>query len=559
MVESVSPAMGVRRAAARRVLQLERYRQKQLGRTYEAAKNDRLRGYDWAVERVSTDQALDEDLESIRWRARDLYRNDAVVSGVIEDRVQKIVGDVGIQPIPQIDVAEMTARANNLSSPHERREAMASIPTEDEVSELNATLSTLWDEWQPHSDAAGLLSFVDQEQQIQRNWDNDGEILVLITFDETDDDKPVPLALRVINAARLETPLNEVSNPLIRLGVEYDENDKRIAYHIRESNGSLDGYSTTYLRIPIRDGNNRIQIVHLFEQQWPDQSRGVPYISPVATKIKDLKDWDENELVAKAMESALAIFIKKAGSSEGLFPANDEVDETTPTGDRIKNIRTGSINYLEVDESIETVNPQRPGSNYAPFVEWQTLRIAGALCWPYEWLVKDYRRTSFSAGRLAGIDGGIVIRHRQRKYNDHLLRLIWPRFVEQAFLSGQVQIDPIGWNLLRKSFTRYRYAGPVRPPVDILKETQAMVLMIQNRLATYAEYYASKGQQSYADAFRQIAKEQDLIEDLAIAMLPAASPEGVPKIEDEPAGESDGESASVPATTPAPEPAEAPQ
>ena len=116
----------------------------------------------------------------------------------------------------------------------------------------------------------------------------------------------VPLALEIIEADRLDVDLNETGNSgnEIRMGVERDSWGRPVAYHFKTEHpgdypfgaGAV-GQKT--VRIPAKD------VIHLFKQDRPGQTRGVPWVATAIMKMHHLQGYTEAEaLLARAIKNA---------------------------------------------------------------------------------------------------------------------------------------------------------------------------------------------------------------------------------------------------------------
>jgi capsid protein len=58
---------------------------------------------------------------------------------------------------------------------------------------------------------------------------------------------------------------------------------------------------------------------------------------------------------------------------------------------------------LLAGEEIQMASPTRPGNTFEPFQQWNYRRVAAALNYPYEHLVKNWAGLSFAGGRLGSV------------------------------------------------------------------------------------------------------------------------------------------------------------
>lgn len=432
----------------------------------EGAANDRLRGHEWNTQRLSTDAGLEENLETTRERSWDLYRNDAMVHGLIENRVTAIVGR-GFRPQSQIDHEEIGI-------------------SESAAGELDAAIEKVFNRWVPFSDPTGAIDLVEQLQQVQRSWDVHGEAFIEFTNSSGSVDKEIPLSVRVIPPAMVETPPAKAGDPLVRMGIEYDRRGRRVAYWVRHTEpGDNKEFAERWRRVPAKFSNGNARMVHLFVQQFPRQSRGWPLVSAVLNETKDIKDLNEAAITREQIISCFALFI--TGESDGLTRAENAAVATDNNGRLIEEVSPGQIIRGKPGDDIQFANPTTPQSNFEPFIKMHQLLVATGVQWPASWLTGDYRNFNYSAGRLEAIGGMETIRVRQRLIMSGLLRHLWGQVWEQARFLGLVEVPEALFNDHRAAFLNHRWIAPGRPYIDPDKEIKAAERAIALNLTTKSE------------------------------------------------------------------------
>src|SRR5690606_32295997 len=102
---------------------------------------------------------------------------------------------------------------------------------------------------------------------------------------------------------------------------------------------------------------------------------------------------------AKQIEACFGLIFKggKSSASPADIAAGNSA-ETDSAGSRIEEIYPGMVHYAGADEEVTTVDPQRPGASFAPFIEASLRTVAAALNFPYELLAKNFFRTTYSSG-----------------------------------------------------------------------------------------------------------------------------------------------------------------
>ena len=464
----VAPQRAFKRIAARVAI-------KRLSHVFDGAKVDRIHGNNWLTSRLSPDSMADADLETLRLRCEDLYRNDMVAHSAVESRVTNEVGS-GIKPQARV-----------------RAEGSVS---EDQASEINRRLEETARRWSSEGvDRTGRESLASTQRLATRNLGIAGESLIQFGS-RIKRNGPIPLALEVIDTARLCTPPGKVSDPLVRLGVEHNARGEVIAYWIQRSHPGDVHQDINFERVPRFWRNGQLRMAHVFEQVVPGQTRGWPWMIAVMQTIKDLGDFVESELIAKQVEACFSVFITT--SLDGPSPldaAQGAASHTNTHAQRLQDSEPGGIHYGRIGEEPKFFDPTRPGSTFAPFVENRLRTIAGALNLPYEVLAKNFFRTTFSSGRLAMLDGRAASQLRSSLLQEKFLAPLWKRIVFESFMLGILDgvatradyvADPA-------SFERHKWLAPGWTHIDPEKEVKATVLGVEGDLMTIADSYSERG------------------------------------------------------------------
>jgi lambda family phage portal protein len=457
---AVSPSWGAERIAARSGF---REMERRNLSTFEGAKQDYIRGSNWLGSRLSPDSALEEDLDSLRNRSRELYRNDCY-GGAVDNVVNHVVG-TGFTPQCRISEKLVGLEASQV---------------------FREELEGVYAQWSPRCDISGRVSLWQQSRLVERHLLFDGEGLAVIS-DEPHPDKPIPLTIEVIDPERLETPPTEVGNKLIRLGIEKDAHGRIVAYHIRKTHpGDTVDTNQLYDRVPA------VRVLHVFEKWFAGQSRGLPWLCRVLNRIKDCKDLDEAEIIAAQVQACFAVFIKKPGSpGVNAAAAASATDGTL----RYQDIRPGAQHYLAAGEEIQMASPTRPGNTFSPFQEWNMRRVAAGMNYPYEQLVKNWGGISFAGGRLVLAGFRLDAKSRQKLLDEQFLCPVWCRMTDEAVLTGQTSIEPRLWAQRPWVYQAHAWTPPAWPyAITPGEEIKANIDAVNNNQKTLEAVVAETGE-----------------------------------------------------------------
>ena len=468
---------------------------------YEGADEDRFVGHDWMVQNISPDAALRQNIDVLRKRANDLARNDQTVHHVIENRVVQIIGPA-IVPEPMVDRAAL-----GLS------EAQAAI--------VNNELRKVWDEFAEACDPTGEISMWRQQKMTQRNVDNDGGVLWLLRYAQSADAPPV--TLQVISIERLSTPPSKAGNRLVRGGVEFDEDGKRIAYWIRTAMPDDDkSWEERWQRVPAYMPNGLPQVLHIFDQLEPEMTLGEPLAASSMWRQKEVHDFVDAEIDAKFNESCFTGFVTTPGGGMTMASANAKLVDNR--GRRIEDMSPGKFVYLDPGQEITFGDPKRPGATFAPFMRHAALGVSQGMNWPYEWTTNDYSGSNYSVSRMSAIDGGRVIDDRQKLIIDMGLSRLYRAVVHMAVFSGRLRrigLTPTRYLDDPRAWTKADWIGSPRPYIDPPHEIPAATHAIDNHMTTLTAEVRRRTGRSLVDVLMQRRQELDLLKALDIGALAA--------------------------------------
>jgi lambda family phage portal protein len=448
--------------------------------TYEAADHDRLRGEKWLPSRLSSNDAIGSELETLIERAQDLYRNDCYAASAINGRVDNVIGG-GIRP-------------------QSRVVAKRGIITPAQAEEFNRQAESLFHKW------ARLERWEDKQRQLERCNGIYGESWLHMA-DNDDPQKPVTLSVQVIHPQRIPLHSIDPRNGLQsrRLGMRLNSAGEPIAAFItRTLPNDSHAYDLSETEVSLDD------LLHCYEETTPGQLRGVPWLTPAMGKLKDLKDFVHANLIAEQVAACYSAFV--SGVTDPMALA-----EQARVRSNLEDMAPGAIQYLAEGEAVTFSDPARPGTTLAPYVEWALHGVAASLRYPYELLAKQFTN-NFSGGRLALIDGRITFKIWQSCLIERVFRKVWSRFIDQCVFQGALQVDLLKYEQNRDHFLQHQWIPPGWPWVDPEKEVRADVQAIEAGLQTQTESLAARGR-DFDETLNQIEREMRQKADMEARMV----------------------------------------
>ncbi|MCL2076347.1 MAG: phage portal protein [Betaproteobacteria bacterium] len=403
------------------------------------------------------------DLGSLINRSRAAVRNDPYGASVINGLVSNTIG-TGITPKPM---------------------------HEDE--NIRKALLLLWDDWADEADVDGRTDFYGLQALIARAVYTDGECFVRVCPVDAKQGAAVPLQLQVLEAEFV--PRNEnrtlADGHYIRAGIEFDAKHRRIAYWVYRSHPGDITPGLTH-NVPVRVKAE--EILHIYEPLRPGQTRGVPTLAPVLTRMKTLDDFDDAVLFRQQVANLFAGFIRKPAPEEPGFdplagePVKPDADGHTP----MVGLEPGSMQELLPGEEVEFSDPPDAGNSYSDFMRQQLLAIAAGAGIPFEVLTGDMREVNDRVIRVVLNEFRRKIEQRQWNVFIHqLCRPVRAAWLDMAVLSGAIALPDYVAN--RRVYLRTRWVPQGFAYIHPVQDVQAQRMAIQAGITSRSESVLKQG------------------------------------------------------------------
>jgi lambda family phage portal protein len=508
LVAAISPATAARRLMARGALK----RLEKLS-AFDGANSSR-RWHNRPVSSGSADADLDGDtLGTLRDRSRDRWRNDGLAAACVQALVDNIVG-VGFRPALRLD--------------HQRLGI-----TSDQARELERQAHAVWSEWCTSADATNRLHMDELQALVLTSALVSGDVFVQpIMVSDARLAARYELKLQIVEGDRVETPYGMPNTEQIRNGIVLGARGQPVAYYVHTGHPGDDGTilatqreANRYRRIAAHNAAGRPNLLHVYYQERPGQSRGRPFLSPVLDLFKDLDDYREAELVAAQVGACFAAFIKRTNPFDASLQAAAFDSPQQPGRQREQDLSPGSIYYLDPSEDVSFGNPTHPGGQFDAFVRSVKQSVTSGIGLPYEVAVRDFSRTTYSSARAAFVEARRMFARRQRWLTRSWLQPVWRMLLEEAYLRGlwdapRFYDDPHAW-------TNTQWITPGWGWVDPLKEAQAEKVKLEMGVTTRSKIVASTDGDNWHDVAQQAVAEEVFERDIreqaglgAVAMQP---------------------------------------
>ena len=448
---------------------------------------------DWVLVRQHPDDELRWNIERIRVRARDLERNNPTMRHFLRLLGVNVIGPDGFRLCAQV--------RNNDGNLAEQ---------------LNDKIEDGWEKWsrQPTRDGRGsLLSF---SRLCLKNVARDGEAFVRMHKGFAGN--PYGFALEAVDPDQVDTYFNApgTGGNEIRMSVEVDQDARPVRYWMWDKPERVFSYAGARKRISVPAS----EIIHIYDPDRVNQTRGVSWFASVMLPAKFLDAYEEAELVAaRVAASKMMIFQRRANEGPGGMP------ETNAAGTLDAEANPGTSLVLPQGYELATFDPKHPSGQFQQFVQAQLRRIATGLGVSYNGLASDLTSVNFSSMRSGLLVDRDMWKQWQRWWIDSFLRPVYEQWLNMALLTGELVLDSRD----AEKFKAVKFIGRGWPWVDPLKDIQGALLAIQTGLGSRQQYLAEGGL-DYEETAEELADELKIAAELGINIEPPVDkpPKGGP-------------------------------
>jgi lambda family phage portal protein len=462
-------------------------------RSYAAARQSRLTA-DWLTATTTMDADLRNDLASLRARARDLAQNDAYARRYLSLVRMNVPGPNGF--MLQVRSFDMVRQKN---------EATGQIAPKKVFDEFaNNSIEEAFYDWslRQHCTVTGTMSFRDVQHLIFETVPRDGEILIRKVRGKQ---FKYSFALQVIEPDLLDEQLSQIlpGNRAIRLGVEYDEWRKPVAYHLKRFDVRTEALSDTYdttgqhIRVPATE------IFHLYRPERAFQSRGASWMAPGMFALRMLTGYEEAALVNARASAAKMGFLKNRANEVGVVTGEEKDEE----GNILQNAEPGEIRYIG-DLEMQQYDPKYPDAQHAPFVKAILRRFASATGCSYNLLANDLEGVNYSSIRAGLLDEREQWKDLQSWFIEAFLEPLFAEWLEMYLLSSFTSLPVSRFN----KFNAPVFVGRRWAWVDPKNDIEAALITVQSGFKSARRIMAEEGT-DIAETYREMEEDKALAEE----------------------------------------------
>ncbi len=457
---------------------------------------------DWYPSIRSPDTEINLYRDRMAAKARDLRRNDGWASGAINGILDSTIG----------------AAYRFVSKPDYR--ALRLYAKGFDAVWANEYRQVLEAKWRTYSEDLGHYNDVNRRLTISQQFRLalghklvDGESLIVAQW------RPDRIGCGAatyatcfegIDPDRLSNPNMGPDTRYTRGGVEIDDDQVAIAYHVRRAH-QFDWYNSVesmqWDRVEREDPDGWRRVYHDYDADRVAQNRGVSIFAPVIGKLKMLARLYGVKLQAENVAAAFGLYVTSPFDVEMVRNALDDEDQDERAfgwyqdmrsdfhADRDLEVNGVRLATLAPGEDIKSVAPGGGQADITPFAHEMLRGVSACFNVAAEEVHNDYSDSSWSSARAGIVKAEKTYNRRCDEFDQNTATPVLATWLEEPFERGELPLprNAPSYLEMRTAYARGRWLGAARGWVDPVAERQGVVLGLDAGLSTMEEECAKQG------------------------------------------------------------------
>jgi len=447
---------------------------------------NRLSG-DWLTTATTIDHDIRSGMVFVRSRARDLSQNSEFAKAYLRAVRKNVVGSDGFA---------LQVKAQN----YENGKA---VP--DRVA--NSKLEEAFYNWGMAETATvtGKISFRKAQELLIETVARDGEAFVRLVRGRNVN--RFGFSLQLIEPDWIDEKHNEElgNGNIVLMGVEIDRWRKPVAYHVSTRNDMLELYGTIipsgpYVRVPASD------MIHLFDPERADQTRGISWMAPAMVGLHNLKGYIEAAVINARVGASKMGFFRDPTGGDGPY----EGDTTDASGNKITTIEPGIFEDIGSKE-FHPYDPKYPDQQFDPFVKAILRGVSAGLGVSFSSLSNDLTEVNFSSIRAGLIEERETWKSLQAWFVEGFLNRVYSEWLEMALLTEAVTLPYAKYT----KFNAPKWTGRRWAWVDPLKDVEASKAAVAAGFKSATQIINEAGG-DIEELYQELAEEKALAEEYGL-------------------------------------------
>lgn len=443
----------------------------------------------WGTNNIIEDNEIFNNLAALRARSRDLAKNDPTMKRYLFLLDSNIVGNEGFKL--QIN----TKKVNRLN-----------------LNKITAIIDA-WKDWSDakNCDITQKSNLKDICSIIVKTLAKDGEAIIKLIRDKVSPDNPYGYKLQVLDTERLDLRLNadirDGSGNYIKMGVEFNKYSVPVAYHLRK-----DINKSVYISTYSSDDYERVlkkDLIHLFVQDSPEQTRGYPWAHAVMVSMKNLKEFRNACLLAAKIGAASSIYLERNSTVKTQNIADYKEEDVY-----YSDMGVGEIRVLPQGVTMKSFQGHFPSETYSDHIQKEMQAIAGGLGLSSVYLANNTKDLNFSSART-------VVAEEQNKYKadqnfiiNKFLNVIFEDWLLQSTLNNKISFNKtkVSKNFLNVEDLEdisHKFIGRKWQAIDPAKEAEANEMDYSSGMKPRSVQAAERGL-DYSEVLEKYKQDAEL-------------------------------------------------
>lgn len=487
----------------------------------------------WQASRRSADAIINPIKEEADARGRDSDRNDGFIRGANHHTKDSVVGSQF-----RLIAAPNWRYMSRLNKAYDEEWAQEFQEFVEDRFKLIAESDAHW------LDAMRVNTFTSIIRLAVGTYFQAGEYIATAEYLDDDPSRPINTAIQSVNPDRLCNERDMPDTRYLRRGVVRDMRGQPIAYQFRMGDrGDMynDDLAMTWRTVEARWPWGRKKVIHIYEQDTVDQSRGVADIVTALKSVRMFRKYTDVKLQNAVIQATYAASVEselpKDAVSAALGAGGTEADKALL---QVYRAHMGALgrymddaNNVRIDGAMVphlfpgsklTLNPVKAGTFEDASLESSMLRhICAALGISYESFSRNFSQSNYSSVRAALGVQAQAMANKKRAVADGAANNIYALMLEEDITRPDVPVPlPRGqtWEvfyqpLVKEALTQAQWIGSGAGQIDEVRETDAAVMRIRAGLSTWGWECARLGFDAREVAER-LSRERKLQKELGL-------------------------------------------
>jgi lambda family phage portal protein len=319
------------------------------------------------------------------------------------------------------------------------------------------------------------------------------------------------LQLLEIDFLDIEMNLALPNGGMIRMGIEFDGDGRKVAYHLFKNHpGEIQvGLSRERIRVPAES------MFLMMRPERPGQIIGVPWAYSALRRLNMTRGYEEAAITAARVgASHMGFYVPTTDTSE-MEPAEITALAASDKGHLVKEMEPGIYETLPVGYDYKSNDAKYPTSEFGPFMRTVIQGAAAGLGVSYSTLANDLSGANFSSLRAGKGEERDEWRDIQEMVSEQLHDRVFANWLPMAMLTGMINLPLAKLEKFSKPNWRPRGWAYVSPGEEASANQREMAAMIRSP----QEILANRGT-DLETVFADLKAAKDLAESFGLDFNP---------------------------------------